>query len=256
MLRHHNIVILFLVLLSSLIYFDARHTVHWSLYVLLVLLFLSVEFYGAYFIHSNFHVRAICDAKTKDKVISLSFDDGPAIETEKILEVLDAFNVKATFFCIGNHIKNKEQILKKIDAKGHLIGNHSYSHGFMFDLKTTKDLISDLEHCNREIERSIGKKPAFFRPPYGVTTPGLARAVKKLGLSVIGWNIRSLDTSIKDKQQVLQRIKSRLKPGAIILLHDTISGTELVLRELLTYLEEQQYKVVPLDQLIQKQAYV
>jgi peptidoglycan/xylan/chitin deacetylase (PgdA/CDA1 family) len=170
--------------------------------------------------------------------------------------VLDEFKVTATFFCIGNRIKNQVELLKKIKEKGHLIGNHSYSHGFLFDLKATGSFIKDLSLCNQEIGSVTGKVPAFFRPPYGVTTPALARAAKKMNFQVIGWNIRSLDTSIKDKTQVLERIKKRLQPGSIVLLHDTIAGTELVLRELLIYLKDQNYQVVPLDQLIQKQAYV
>ena len=75
-------------------------------------------------------------------------------------------------------------------------------------------------------------------------------------MQVIGWNIRSLDTSIKDKQQVLSRIKERLEPGSIVLMHDTVTGMEIVLKELLIYLKEKNYTVVALDQLLQKKAYV
>ena len=256
MLKHRNIVILFICGIIALVLLNKTYAIHWSLYLLLLLAFLTIEFYGAYFIHSNFHLKTTCSAKTKDKVVALSFDDGPALQTEKVLKVLDEFNVKATFFCIGNRIKGKEEILKKIDAKGHLIGNHSYSHGYFIDLKNTSSLVNELELTNKIIHETIGKTPAFFRPPYGVTTPALGRATKKLNMDVIGWNIRSLDTSIKNPQKVLERLKEGLQPGSIVLMHDTVVGIEIVLKELLIYLEEQNYTVLALNQLIQKKAYV
>lgn len=256
MLKHRNIVISFLSSLIVLVLLHRSCIIPWVVYLLLVSIFLGVEFYGAYFIHSGFHLKATCKIDTSEKVIVLSFDDGPALQTERVLEILNEFDVKATFFCIGNRIKGKETILKKINDKGHLIANHSYSHGFLFDLKTTSALINDLELCSAEIKKVIGKAPVFFRPPYGVTTPALASATAKLNFEVIGWNIRSLDTHLKDKHRLLNRIKERLEPGSILLMHDTIDGIEIVLKELLVYLKEQNYKVVPLDQLIQKKAYV
>ncbi|WP_317898308.1 polysaccharide deacetylase family protein [Aurantibacillus circumpalustris] len=256
MLKHRNIVILFICGIITLVFLNRTYTIHWSLYLFLFLVFLIIEFYGAYFIHSNFHIKAICKVKTKDKVVALSFDDGPVLQTEKVLKVLDEFNVKATFFCIGNRIKGNEEILKKISAKGHLIGNHSYSHGYFIDLKNTTSFVNELELANKIIHETIGKTPTFFRPPYGVTTPALARATKKLNMDVIGWNIRSLDTSIKNPQKVLERIKERLQPGSIVLMHDTVIGIEIVLKELLTYLKDQNYTVIALDQLLEKKAYV
>jgi peptidoglycan-N-acetylglucosamine deacetylase len=256
MLKHRTIVILFILGIITLVSLNTIFTIHWSAYLFLILLFLSIESYGAYFIHSQFHLDAICKIKTKEKIIALSFDDGPTFQTEKILKVLEEFDVKASFFCIGNRIEGKEEILKEIDSKGHIIGNHSYSHGYWFDFKNTKAFVADLELANKAIHDVIGKTPIFFRPPYGVTTPDLARATKKLNFDVIGWNIRSLDTSIKDPKKVLLRIQKGLKPGSILLMHDTIAGTELVLKEVLIYLQKQNYKVVALDELIQKKAYV
>ena len=189
-------------------------------------------------------------------MVALTFDDGPMPErTNNILNLLDKFNVKATFFCIGNRIKGNEGILKQIQEQGHLIGNHSYSHSNLFDLKNTQQMISDLQEGNKEIKRVIGKEPMFFRPPYGVTTPSLARASKKLGFEVIGWNVRSLDTSIKDKQQLVERVIPRIQPGSILLFHDTVENLEIALEEILNYLKQNNYKVVELDKLIQKKAY-
>lgn len=256
MLRHRNIVIVFSVIFLVLILLNIFYDVSWIFYALTFLIFSSIEFYGAYFIHSNFHLTTFCKAETSEKVIALTFDDGPAEETEKVLAVLKEFGVAATFFCIGNRIAGKERILEQMNIQGHLIGNHSFSHGFFFDFKTKSEFVKDLELCNDAIFKVIHKKPNFFRPPYGVTTPGLSRATQKMGLEVIGWNIRSLDTSILDKETVLQRIKDRLQPGSILLMHDTVTGTDLVLKQVLIYLKEQNYRVVSVEQLSQKKAYV
>lgn len=225
-------------------------------YLIPLVAFFSIEFYGAYFVNSGFHIKTICEVNTSENSVSLTFDDGPiAVRTEKVLTVLKKFNVKATFFLIGNRIKDNETLLMKMNNEGHLIGNHSFSHSFFFDLMSSKQMVADLQSGNEEIRKVIGKDPLFFRPPYGVTTPGLAKACRQLKFDVIGWNVRSLDTAIKDKQQLLQRVKKRIKPGSIILFHDSVDGIEVVLEDVLNFLKEKNYNVIPLDKLIQKNAY-
>lgn len=255
LLRHRSIVILFLILLGILIAIDLSYTVSFLFYVLLFLVFLTIEFYGAYHIGSNFHLRAICQGASTGKLIALTFDDGPASQTEAVLKTLQEFEAKATFFCIGRHIQGNTGILKKMDAAGHLIANHSFSHSPFFDFKSRRQMMEELEQTTMEIRNATGRSPLFFRPPFGVTTPAMSRAVGTLGLTVIGWNIRSLDTSIKDREKLVERIKSRVRPGAILLMHDRLEGIETVLKELLIFLKKNNYKVVPLDQLINKKAY-
>ena len=256
MLNHRTTLILFTALWTILIALSFIYTVHWYWFLVSILLFLSIEFYGAYFVDSGFHINTISSVNTSKKTVALTFDDGPMPgRTEKVLNVLNKFNAKATFFCIGNRITGNEILLNKIDGAGHLIGNHSYSHSNVFDLMNTKQMVSDLQSGNEEIKKAIGKTPLFFRPPYGVTTPSLAKACRKLNFDVIGWNIRSLDTTTKNKQKVVERVITRIKPGSILLFHDTVDGVELVLEEVLVYLKNNNYKVVELDQLIQKKAY-
>src|SRR5690349_8286402 len=140
MLKHKHIVFFFVVGLVVLVSIDYRTDLYWAVYVLWVLIFLSFEFYGAAFIQSGFHLDAICSIPGDKKVV-LTFDDGPANTTEKVLDVLDEFGVKACFFCIGHRITGHEAVLKKINDRGHLIGNHSDSHSFFFDMKTTAAFI-------------------------------------------------------------------------------------------------------------------
>ncbi|MES2590659.1 MAG: polysaccharide deacetylase family protein [Bacteroidota bacterium] len=256
MLNHRVVSITFIVIVLMLIGLGFTYPIHWLWFVIPVILFFSVEFYGAYFVNSGFHIDTICEKQTNEKIVALTFDDGPMPgRTENVLAVLKKFDVKATFFCIGKRIKGNEDILKQIHEHGHLIGNHSFSHSNLFDLMTAKQFINDLQLGNQEIEKVIGKQPLFFRPPYGVTTPGLAKACKGLNYHVIGWNVRSLDTTIKDKQQLVDRVTKRIQPGSIVLFHDTVENIEIALEEILNYLKQNNYRVVELDKLIQKQAY-
>lgn len=256
MLNHKNTSMLFILFFLGLIGLNFIIPIQWFWYIFVFMLFSGIEFYGASFVQSGFHIKTINNKNTKEKIVALTFDDGPIPQkTENVLKVLNKFNVKATFFCIGKRIKGNETILQKIDSEGHLIGNHSYSHSNMFDLKTTKQMLEDLQLSNIEIKRSINKTPAFFRPPYGVTTPSLARACKQLNYDVIGWNVRSLDTTIKDKKQLVDRVTKQIQPGSIILFHDNVDGIEFALEEILVYLKQNNYQVVALNKLINKKAY-
>jgi peptidoglycan/xylan/chitin deacetylase (PgdA/CDA1 family) len=95
----------------------------------------------------------------------------------------------------------------------------------------------------------------LFRPPFGVTNPNIARAVTKTNQIVIGWNIRSLDTVIESQNAILNRIKNRVKPGGIILLHDTSDKTVLVLEQLLLFLQSEGYQTVTIEELLEISAY-
>ncbi len=255
MLKHFNIVTLFLLALFVLLYQDQTTVVPIWWYVLIVVLFLCIEFNGAAYIQSGFHINAVCKINTSENVVALSFDDGPHSNTEKILEVLDKHQVKATFFCIGKNIVGQEHLVKKTFAAGHTLGNHSFSHGHFFDLKNTNAMEEDLVKAEERIKKEIGKKPLYFRPPYGVTTPALAKAIKKLNYHCIGWSIRSLDTKGEKYEVVLERIQKKLKPGSIILLHDTMDGTAELTDQLLSWLKEKNYKVVSLPDMLKKPAY-
>ncbi|MDI1356454.1 MAG: polysaccharide deacetylase family protein [bacterium] len=251
MLKHRTIVVGALLVLITLIGVSAPAYT----YFILAFIFLVLQFYGASYIQSEFHLQAFCRSRTAEKVVAITFDDGPGISTENVLNVLKEENAKAGFFLIGKNIEGNELLLKRMQAEGHTIGNHSYTHNFWYDLNTATQFYRDLKQAEEQIERVIGTRPLYFRPPYGVTTPALARAVKKLNYHTIGWNIRSFDTKLKDPRKVMERIKERLQPGSIILLHDSMRGAEHVLTDLLQYLKKENYKIVGLEELSQQRAY-
>ncbi|TEB41353.1 polysaccharide deacetylase family protein, partial [Flavobacterium circumlabens] len=145
-------------------------------------------------ISSDYHVKAFCsNPSEKEKKIALTFDDGPGPFTVEVLELLKKYNANATFFCIGKNIENHPEIVKQIIEEGHLVGNHSYSHSKFFDFYNAAAITKELQKTDSLLEKFTPGKVKFFRPPYGVTTPSIRRALKITGHQVIGWNIRSLD---------------------------------------------------------------
>lgn len=205
-------------------------------------LFVLVQFCGAYFIGMNFHVNSLNSLGTNEKKVVLTFDDGPHHpNTTRVLEVLKKHGVKAVFFVIGKNIEAGDSIMRQLIAEGHQIGNHSFSHDAKIDLWPAKKISADLAACQAFIERyQPGQQ--IFRPPYGVTNPNMAKAIKQNGLQSIGWNIRSYDTSIKDVEKIKRRVLSRLKPGAIILLHDRLDDMPELLETLIPAIKERGYE--------------
>lgn len=251
----HNIVITITFITLILLVFFLHESIYLKWFIVgLVLLFLLIVAIGSSFIQLNYFVESINSGNKKG--IALTFDDGPSAETtSQILTILEKENCKATFFVIGNKIKENESLLKKIDNEGHTIGNHSFIHKNQITLYSTKNLKADIIKCNEIIEQAIGKKPLLFRPPFGVTTPRYNRALKQLNMQSIGWNIRSLDTQSTNKELLLKKITSKIEDGSIILLHDTQKITVEVLPDIIQFCKINGINIVPLHQLINYQPY-
>ena len=256
MLNFRNTNIFFIALLAILIGVHVKYGLPVYIYPILFIVWSLVVFRGCINISSNFFIPVVCKADTDKKEIAISFDDGPAENyTKEILEILKAGKVKAAFFCIGNRITGNEEILKNVHAEGHIIGNHSYSHHFWFDMYSAKKMLEDLAQMDAEMERVTGLKPKLFRPPYGVTNPNLAKAIKKGNYTPVGWNVRSLDTVAKEEQQLLNKINAGIKPGAVFLFHDTCKITLNVLPDFIKEVKKRGYNIIPLDKLLALQPY-
>ncbi len=246
MLKFWPTTIIFILGLITFFYFHSALELSYWYLVLWIHLFLMVQFCGAYFIGLNFHIYSTNYLNTSSKQVILTFDDGPHNpNTPWVLEVLKKHDVKALFFIIGKNISGNEAVLKQIVDEGHQIGNHSFSHDHCIDIWSTKKVTNDFAVCQKLIEQ-YQPNNKLFRPPYGVTNPNIARAVKTLNLQSIGWNIRSYDTSIKDIEKIKQRVLSQLKPGAIILLHDRLNFMPELLESLIPAIKAKGYKFVSL----------
>jgi peptidoglycan/xylan/chitin deacetylase (PgdA/CDA1 family) len=225
-------------------------------YIILVGVYSIVLFYGCYYVGSNFFIPIICSVKTDKKVIALSFDDGPVAEnTLQILQLLKDSNAKAAFFCIGSRIAGNEAILKQAYNDGHLIGNHTFSHHYWFDMFSAKKMLADMRMMDQAMINVIGKAPKLFRPPYGVTNPNLKKAIIQGNYIPVGWSMRSMDTVIKDEKKLLNKVISKIKPGAVFLFHDTSTTTVAVLPALIKHIQANGYEIIRLDKMLNLQAY-
>lgn len=252
MSKHKYIILLSLCLLTLFIVIK----IDWWWYLLLFIGFTGLTSWGSFDIRLNYFLNAYSNnPKEKGLKIALTFDDGPHEMTEKVLDLLLKYNAKATFFCIGTQIEKHPGILQRIINEGHIVGNHTYSHSKSFGFFSTSQVLQEVTQTDALLQNKIFKKPLFFRPPFGVTNPNIAKALSKTKHHVIGWNIRSLDTVIDDESQILDRIKKRVKPGGIILLHDTSLKTVNVLEQLLLFLQSENYEMITVDKLLNISAY-
>ncbi len=223
------------------------------LYVTIFLLWLLVVALGSFTMRWQFFTSTITKGSQTKKQVAITFDDGPnTAYTPQILKLLKPYNAKATFFCIGKHIEANPEIVQQIVAEGHTIGNHSYSHATNFGFFRKKRTVQELSKTDTLIEKITGAKNTLFRPPYGVTNPSIAKALTETNHTVIGWNVRSYDTVIKKPTKVLNRLKKRISPGSIILLHDTHSRCPEIVERLLQFLKKEGYEAVTIETLLTK----
>ena len=229
------------------------------LYYLLVLVipYLAITIYGSSVIEAGYYVRSLCHGDIRKKQIAISFDDGPAgQDTIRILDILKNENVPAAFFVIGKNVAAQTELMKQIDAEGHIIGNHSFSHTFWFSMKSAKDMLADIKRCDEEICQAIGKKPRLFRPPYGVTNPMVAKAINKGEYQSIGWSLRTFDTVAKDRDKLLQRTVDKLRNSDVVLFHDRGVHTVDILTDFIHAARAKQFEIKPLDELLGIKAYL
>lgn len=236
-MKHYPFIIFYL-FLNAVVY--AFQGTVW-VYIFCFILFSSVVIWGSFDIQLGYFVKSFTHKRTKIKEIALTFDDGPTEFTPKFLDLLKENNIKATFFCIGKQIEKYPETFQRIIAEGHSVGNHTYSHSNNTGFLSTSKMIEEIEKCD-EVMLKIGNiKTDLYRPPFGVTNPNIAKAIKKTAKKSIGWNVRSLDTMIDDEKKIYKRITKDLRKGSVILLHDTSGKTYNVLVDLLLFLEREKY---------------
>ncbi|CAN5819306.1 polysaccharide deacetylase family protein [soil metagenome] len=256
MLTFRNTNIIFISLLVLLVGLQIKVGVPVYIYLLAFVAYSLILFYGCSYITSDFFIKVSCAATTDKKEIAISFDDGPATNyTPQILALLKQEDIKAAFFCIGDRIAGNEQILKQVQEDGHLIGNHSYTHHFWFDMFSSKKMLADMRMMDDAMKRVTGLQPKLFRPPYGVINPNLKKAILKGNYVPVGWSVRSMDTVIKDEIKLVNKINAGIKPGAVFLFHDTSHTTLQVLPAFIKEVKNRGYAIVPLDKLLHLSPY-
>ena len=218
---------------------------------LLIIIFSSEE------ISSLVHNKDIFfkNGSRNEKMIALTFDDGPhPKETHEVLDVLDKYNVKGTFFVVGKHANWYSEPLKRAAKEGHEIGNHTFSHPDISCL-SSDDIKREIKECEDTLIKLTGKRPTLFRPPYGsYSKDKLAEIAKESGYKIILWTtIDAKDWKNPPSSQISDTIINKAQNGDIILLHDY--GTENTVKALDTIISEmikKGYKFVTVSELIDK----
>ena len=151
--------------------------------------------------------------------IAVTFDDGPSSPfTDQILDILRSRNVKATFFVCGQNVERYPEILRRIQAEGHSIGNHTYSHPFPY-FRSQSSFACEIDLTQNAIEKVTGQRPSFFRPPFGARWLGMYPVLQQRGLRLVNWSDTGYDWKFSTDKIVRATLKG-LGPGSIILLHD------------------------------------
>ena len=180
--------------------------------------------------------------KVKEKVIYLTFDDGPIPGlTEKILDILKENKVKATFFCVGDNLRKHPGIAQRALSEGHRLGNHSYNHLNGWQTNTL-DYVSNVVRCQRELVDLENPEPQLLRPPYGKIKRSQIKHLKQI-LDIIMWDVLSGDflASIT-KEQCLNKTIKATQPGSIVIFHDNIKAEKNVMYALARYITHFQNK--------------
>ncbi len=216
--------------------------------------YIAVVVLGVSFPRLQMFGPILCRVAVDRKVVALTFDDGPDPEvTPPLLDLLEQAGVHATFFCVGHKVAKHPEIVRRVAAEGHLLGNHSHRHSRMTNLFSVRRLSEDVGRAQEELHRQTGRRPLYFRPPMGLTNPRVFAVTRRLGLRAVGWTARGMDTVARDPETVVRRILRGIGPGAIVLLHDGgVAGRVLLpaVRGLIAELRARGFEFERLDRMI------
>ena len=219
-----------------------------------VSLFLALWLIGALFlpIHAARIIYSFAGGTEKPRV-ALTFDDGPHPRyTPEILDILKEYGVTATFFAVGSNAENYPHIVERICNEGHELGNHTHNHAHVAKL-SREALCKDIESAQSVLEGLSHKPVSLFRPPEGVCTEDLKSYCEQKGMTILLWSIDTRDWAHTPVLEICENVKSNVKDGSIILMHDFIgknSPTPAALRRIIPMLQELGYEMVSVSQLL------
>lgn len=226
---------------------------------ILLLMMLSAGAYAYFVPNSSMFGKVYARQRVPDKIIALTFDDGPNDHaTREIMGLLDKYQVKATFFLVGSNVEAHPMLARDLVEAGHEIGNHTWDHK---GISTPATYRREIMAAQQTIEHATGVRPALFRPPYGQKTPWMLAEVKKQNMRAIGWSVSANDPRQPPPEILAGRVIRGAKPGAIILLHDGAAGgppsvdrsnTVAALPLIIERLLQQGYQFVTVSDLLQE----
>ncbi len=230
--------------------------------ILVIILFCTVSFFEALSLNTDVQAfsygknkKPIYCVDTSEKKVAISFDAAwGADKTKQILDILDSYEVHATFFLVGFWIEKYPEMVKEIDNRGYEIGNHSQNHPKMTEL-SKEQMKNEITSVNDKIYDLIGKKTDVFRPPFGDYNDTVITAMEELDMHTIQWSIDSLDWKELGKQALIDRVLKKVKNGDIILFHNNAKYTPEALPVILEELQKRGFSVCSVSELIYKENY-
>lgn len=232
-------------------------TIGYTLVILTVAVVLGFGCYASFRIDSGVYLKTRCRGGDSTRTVALTFDDGPDERmTPRVLDVLARHGVRATFFLVGERAERSPELVRRMVDEGHLVGGHSHTHSGCFPLQRRSQMEAELERMRRTLATITGRCVRLFRPPFGVTNPTVAAAVRAGGYETVGWSVRSFDTVERTpRRKVLARIVGRLHPGAVVLLHDRCDRADELLDALIDEIQRRGYRFETVDRLLDIKAY-
>lgn len=185
-----------------------------------------------------------------NKVVSLTFDAAWGNEdTEQLIEILGRYNIKATFFVVGDWVDRYPESVKALHDAGHEVMNHSNDHAH-FSTLSAQEIQDNINACSDKIEAITGVRPTLFRAPYGEYDDNVVGTVNAMGLHTIQWDVDSLDWKEISASEITQRVLSRVQPGSIVLFHNAAIHTPEALPTIIEGLLAEGYSMVPVSEIL------
>ena len=184
------------------------------------------------------------------KLVAISFDAAWGNEdTQQLIDIMEKYQVKATFFVVGEWVDNYPESVKALHDAGHEVMNHSNTHAHMSQL-SRDEINADVNACNDKIEAVTGVRPTLIRPPYGEYDDNVITAIRSMDMEPIQWDVDSLDWKDLSAADITQRVTSKVQAGSIVLFHNAAKHTPEALPTILETLLQEGYTFVPISQLI------
>ncbi len=185
-----------------------------------------------------------------NRCASLSFDAAWGNEdTELLIEILDHYDVKATFFVVGEWVDKYPESVKQLSDAGHEVMNHSDDHAH-FSRLSENEIVENINACNDKIESVTGTRPSLFRCPYGEYDDHVIKTVNSMGITAVQWDVDSLDWKGISAAEISKRVTSRVQPGSIALFHNAAENTPEALPDIIEMLIADGYQLVPVSEIL------
>lgn len=199
----------------------------------------------------------VWEVPTMQKVVALTFDDGPdAKQTPAILDLLQQYHAKATFFVVGKRVAANPDIVRLAFSRGHEIGNHTYNHAYFNKTISLNKFEEEVQQTEDQIQKITGQRTHLFRPPGGYYNAQMIKAcMKESYLTILwSWHQDTMDWSSPGKDRIVKKVLGNIRNGDIVLMHDYVKGSNQTieaLKEILPALAKQGYRFITVSELLQ-----